>query len=56
MFGLWGVGGGILLWLFGIFCVFFFPSSMTHQEGELAIGGVVIGIISLIIGSILIFF
>jgi uncharacterized membrane protein len=55
MFGLWGLGGGILLFLFGIFCVFFFPSSSSHQEESLAIGGVVIGLISLVVGAVLIF-
>ena len=56
MFGLWGLGIGILLLLFGVFCVFFYPSSEKHQETDLAIGGVIIGVISLIIGAVLIFF
>ena len=55
MFGLWGIGFGILLLLFGVFAVFFFPSSQTHQQEELATGGVIMGIISLIIGAVLIF-
>lgn len=55
MFGLWGIGGGILLFIFGIFCIFFFPSSYYHQEEDLAKGGIVIGLISLLIGAILIF-
>lgn len=55
MFGIGGLIGGVLLLLFGLFCVFFFPSSQTHQETELAIGGVVIGVISLIVGAILVF-
>jgi hypothetical protein len=55
MFGLFGIAGGILLMLFGIFCVFFFPSSDVHQEKSLAIGGIIIGVVSLIAGAILIF-
>jgi hypothetical protein len=55
MFGLWGLGGGILLLLFGIFCVFFFPSSYYRQDEELSIGGIVIGLISLLVGAALIF-
>ena len=55
MFGLWGIVIGALLLLFGIFAVFFFPSSQTHQEETLAIGGVVMGVIALIIGAVLIF-
>ncbi len=55
MFGLWGLVIGVLLLLFGIFCVFFFPSSEKHQEQELAIGGVFIGVVSLIIGAVLVF-
>ena len=55
MFGLWGLGIGILLLLFGIFSVFFYPSSEKHQETDLAIGGVILGVIALIIGSVLIF-
>jgi hypothetical protein len=55
MFGLWGIGGGILLLLFGIFCIFFFPESETHQEKSLAIGGVFIGIVSLAAGAMLVF-
>ena len=55
MFGLWGLGGGILLLLFGVFCIFFFPSSQTHQESSLAVGGIIIGIISLIFGAVLVF-
>ncbi len=55
MFGIGGVIGGILLMLFGVFCVFFFPSSTTHQEQSLAVGGIVIGVISLIIGAMLVF-
>jgi hypothetical protein len=56
MFGLWGLGGGVLLFIFGVFCIFFFPSSSTHQEEEIAIGGVIIGVIALITGAVLIFF
>jgi hypothetical protein len=41
--------------LFGVFCVFFFPESHIHQERELAIGGVAIGIVSLVIGAMLVF-
>ena len=55
MFGWWGLIPGVLLLLFGAFCIFFFPSSQTHQEKELAIGGIIIGIISLLIGAALIF-
>jgi hypothetical protein len=55
MFGLFGIVGGILLLLFGIFCVFFFPSSYIHQENELTIGGIIIGVVSLIVGAMLIF-
>ena len=55
MFGLWGLGIGILLILFGIFAVFFFPSSEKHQEEALAIGGVFLGVVALIAGAILIF-
>jgi hypothetical protein len=55
MFGFWGLGGGIVLLLFGIFCVFFFPSSSYHQEQNITVGGIVIGVVSLIIGGALIF-
>ena len=55
MFGLWGTVGGVLLLLFGIFCVFFFPSSERHQEASLAVGGVVIGLVSLVLGAVLVF-
>ena len=55
MFGLGGFLIGILLLLFGVFCIFFFPSSQTHQEGSLTIGGIFIGVVSLIIGGILVF-
>jgi hypothetical protein len=55
MFGLWGLGAGILLLLFGVFAVFFFPSSGWHQETELSVGGIVLGVIALLIGGILIF-
>jgi uncharacterized membrane protein len=56
MFGLWGLGFGVLLLLFGVFCVFFFPSSEKHQEQEIATGGVIIGVIALILGAALVFF
>ena len=55
MFGIGGIIVGILLMLFGVFCVFFFPSSYYHQEESLTIGGIVIGVLSLIIGAMLIF-
>ena len=55
MFGLWGLGIGIVLLIFGVFAVFFFPSSHTHQEETLAIGGVFLGVVALIAGAILIF-
>ena len=55
MFGLWGIGGGILLLLFGVFCIFFFPESEIHQERGLTIGGIFIGIVSLVIGAMLVF-
>jgi hypothetical protein len=55
MFGLWGIGGGILLLLFGIFCIFFFPESSTHQEQNITIGGIFIGIVSLVVGAMLVF-
>jgi len=55
MFGLWGLVFGVLLLAFGVFAVFFFPSSSTHQESELAIGGVIMGVISLLIGAALVF-
>ncbi|MCD6496527.1 MAG: hypothetical protein J7K54_04620 [Candidatus Aenigmarchaeota archaeon] len=55
MFGLWGLAIGILLMAFGVFAVFFFPNSSTHQEESLTIGGVVLGIIALVIGGMLLF-
>lgn len=55
MFGLFGIVGGVLLLLFGIFCVFFFPESSIHQESNLAVGGIMIGIVSLIAGAMLVF-
>ena len=55
MFGIWGLITGVLLFLFGIFSIFFFPSSMYHQEGDLAVGGIVLGLIALGIGAVLIF-
>jgi len=55
MFGYYGLGFGILLLLFGIFCVFFYPSSQMHQEKELAVGGIFMGVVSLLIGAALIF-
>jgi hypothetical protein len=55
MFGLLGIAGGILLMLFGIFCVFFFPESSTHQQQSLSIGGVIIGVVSLLVGAMLVF-
>ena len=55
MFGLWGLGSGVLLLLFGVFAIFFFPSSYYHQQEELSIGGVVMGLIALLIGGVLIF-
>jgi hypothetical protein len=55
MFGIWGLGFGIVLMAFGVFAVFFFPMSSTHQEEELATGGVVMGVIALLIGAVLIF-
>jgi hypothetical protein len=55
MFGLWGLGIGIMMLLFGVFAVFFFPSSLTHQEKNLSVGGIFMGILALIIGGMLIF-
>ncbi len=55
MFGFWGLGTGILLLIFGVFAVFFFPSSLTHQERNLSLGGIFLGVIALIIGGMLIF-
>ncbi len=55
MFGLWGLVIGIALMLFGVFAVFFFPSSQTHQEGNITIGGIFMGVLALLIGGILIF-
>jgi hypothetical protein len=55
MFGWWGLGFGILFLLFGVFAVFFFPSSQYHQEKELATGGVIMGIVSLVVGAALVF-
>ena len=55
MFGLLGLGVGILLLLFGAFCIFFFPSSRAHQEESLTIGGIVMGLVSLLIGAMLVF-
>ncbi|UCD03156.1 MAG: hypothetical protein JSV63_00790 [Candidatus Aenigmatarchaeota archaeon] len=56
MFGLWGLGIGILSIIFGIFMVFFFPGSIKTQEEELQMGGVFLGVIALIVGGVLIFF
>ncbi len=55
MFGLWGLAAGILLLVFGVFAVFFFPSSSTHQEEALTKGGVFMGVVALLIGAVLIF-
>jgi hypothetical protein len=55
MFGLWGLVIGILSLLFGIFAIFFFPSSYWHQEENLTIGGIFLGVIALIVGGILVF-
>ncbi len=55
MFGIVGIVVGVLMLLFGAFCVFFFPSSHIHQQQELAMGGVIIGIVSLLIGAALVF-
>ena len=55
MFGLWGLAFGILLLAFGVFAIFFFPSSQTHQEEPLTTGGIIMGIISLVIGAMLVF-
>jgi hypothetical protein len=55
MFGLWGLFFGILLFLFGVFSVFFFPSSYYHQEADLAKGGIFLGIVALLLGAVLIF-
>ena len=56
MFGVLGLIVGILLGAFGLFMVFFFPSVSEHQSNEFAISGIVIGIISLVISFLLIFF
>jgi len=55
MFGLLGLVIGALLLIFGVFAVFFFPSSYYHQEEELTVGGVFLGIVSLLIGAALAF-
>ncbi|MBN1896781.1 MAG: hypothetical protein JW789_03605 [Candidatus Aenigmarchaeota archaeon] len=55
MFGLWGLAFGIILLAFGVFAIFFFPSSQTHQEESLAVGGVVMGVIAIVIGAMLVF-
>ncbi len=55
MFGLWGLAFGIILLAFGVFAIFFFPSSQTHQEESLAVGGIVMGVIAIVIGAMLVF-
>ena len=55
MFGIWGLVGGILLFLFGIFAIFFYPSSSFHQERELAAGGIFLGFVAVLIAAALIF-
>ncbi len=41
--------------LFGVFAIFFFPSSQAHQEKDLTLGGIFLGIVSLLIGAALAF-
>ncbi len=67
-FGLLGQLIGILLILFGGYMVFLFPSyadpqsstgsrqTVGHQPSEFSISGIVIGLISLVIGFMLLFF
>ncbi|MFH1364808.1 MAG: hypothetical protein ABIH52_04090 [Candidatus Aenigmatarchaeota archaeon] len=55
MFGLAGVAVGILLFIIGIFLVFFFPANAEHQPSSFSLVGVILGFILLIIGGLLIF-
>jgi hypothetical protein len=56
MFGILGFFIGILLGAFGLFMVVFFPNTQEHQAESFTVAGIVIGIISLVIGFLLIFF
>jgi len=55
-FGLAGSAAGILLILFAIFMIFFFPNAEDHQSSHFSWLGIKIGVVSLIIGVILVFF
>ena len=59
-FGLIGQLIGILLILFGGFMVFFFPASSEkptgHQPEKFSISGIIIGLLSLVIGVMLLFY
>ncbi|MEM5798304.1 MAG: hypothetical protein QXP39_01020 [Candidatus Aenigmatarchaeota archaeon] len=54
MFGLAGLIIGILLIIFGLYMIFFFPSTIEHQA-EFSWRGVLLGVIALVIGALLIF-
>jgi hypothetical protein len=56
MFGLLGFLAGVLLALFGVFCIFFFPNVTEHQPEDFAKAGIAIGIISCVLAFFLIFY
>lgn len=47
---------GLLLIIFGIFMMFFFPGAGEYQESWMASTGVIIGVICVILGIVLLFF
>ena len=56
MFGLGGWIAGVLVLLWGIFMVFFFPAFSEHQGELFGRNGVIFGFFLLFVGILLVFF
>jgi hypothetical protein len=55
MFGIFGIVGGIVLILAGVFLFFLMPGPESYQPSSFSIVFVVLGILCMIFGAILIF-
>ena len=56
MFGLGGLIVGVLLLLWGVYMLFFFPAFVEHQSAQFSRNGIIFGLIVLFIGILLVFF
>ena len=56
MFGLLGAIIGILLLLWAVFMLFFFPAITEHQTEHFGKNGIIFGFFLVLVGALLVFF